>query len=62
MDWDEVRSKNDNTTLVGESLERLSVGELEVRIGVLEQEIERVRDELAQKKKHEAQAADLFKN
>ena len=60
MDWEEARPKTDGVIL-GETLERLSVGELEARIVALEKEIERVRAELDKKRSHEAQAAAVFK-
>lgn len=62
MDWDEVRSGQGGDIVVGETLERLSVGELEARITALEGEIERVRGELEKKRAHEAQASALFKS
>lgn len=61
MDWDEVRPKAAKATSVGESLETLSVAELEARIQAFEAEIVRTRDELAKKKAHESAAAALFK-
>ena len=47
MDWDDVRKPpaSGNEVIVGETLERHSVDELEHRIKTLEAEIERVRDE-----------------
>ena len=61
MDWEEARPKSD-VAVIGETLERLSVGELEARITLFEKEIERVRAELEKKRAHEAQAAKLFKS
>jgi uncharacterized small protein (DUF1192 family) len=46
---------------VGESLETLSLAELEHRIEVLNLEIARVRTELERKRAHEAAASALFK-
>jgi uncharacterized small protein (DUF1192 family) len=46
---------------VGDSLATLSVAELEARIAAFEQEIERVKTELAAKRKHEEAANALFK-
>jgi uncharacterized small protein (DUF1192 family) len=60
MDWEEVRPKAD-AVVIGETLERLSVGELEARIVALEREIDRVRVELDKKRAHEARASELFK-
>ena len=63
MDWDDVRkpATGGAQVVVGETLERHSVGELEHRIKVLEAEIERVRGELKSKRDHEARAASIFK-
>jgi uncharacterized small protein (DUF1192 family) len=61
MDWDEVRPKAAKAASIGESLETLSVAELEARIQAFEAEIARTRDELAKKKAHENAAAALFK-
>ncbi len=62
MDWDEARPKAGGNVVIGENLERLSVGELEARIVALEGEIERVRGELEKKRAHEAEASALFKS
>lgn len=59
MDWDDVRPKP--KAAIGESLETLSVAELEGRITALRAEIVRVEAELGKKKAHEAAAAQLFK-
>jgi uncharacterized small protein (DUF1192 family) len=61
MDWDDLKPKSPKGVTLGESLETLSVGELEARIVALQGEIERVRAELAAKKAHEAAAAAVFK-
>ena len=61
MDWDDLKPKQPKGVMLGENLESLSVGELEARIAALQQEIERVRSELAAKKAHEAAAAAIFK-
>jgi len=61
MDWDELKPRPQAGITLGESLETLSVSELEARITALEQEIERVRDNLGRKKAHEAAAATIFK-
>jgi uncharacterized small protein (DUF1192 family) len=61
MDWDEARPKAAGL-VVGETLETLSVGELEARIEALKAEIERVNAELARKRAHEAAASALFKS
>jgi uncharacterized small protein (DUF1192 family) len=47
---------------IGESLETLSVAELEKRIKDLEAEIARVGLELDRKRRHEAAARSLFKS
>jgi uncharacterized small protein (DUF1192 family) len=62
MDWDDVQPKPVKGAGVGDNLETLSVGELEARIKAFEDEIQRVRDELARKRAHEAAAAKLFKS
>ena len=63
MDWDDTRKlSGDHKVVVGETLERHSVGELEHRIKLLEEEIERVRAELETKRAHEARAASIFKS
>jgi uncharacterized small protein (DUF1192 family) len=61
MDWDDVRQPQAGQVIVGENLERLSVGELAARVAALKAEIERVEGELERKRAHEAQAAALFK-
>lgn len=60
MDWDDVKPKAAGVT-IGETLETLSVAELEARIAALQTEIDRVAAELAKKKAHEAAASALFK-
>lgn len=64
MDWDEVRAPVSaaNQIVVGESLERHSVAELQQRIKELEAEIGRVQAELATKRAHEERAASVFKS
>jgi len=64
MDWDDVRkpSAGGQQVVVGETLERHSVDELAHRIKTLEAEIERVRQELENKRQHEARAASVFKS
>ncbi|MFY0613645.1 MAG: DUF1192 domain-containing protein [Hyphomicrobiaceae bacterium] len=64
MDWDDVRkpSVGGEQVVVGETLERHSVDELQHRIKALEAEIERVRLELETKRQHEARAASVFKS
>ncbi|HJU32584.1 MAG TPA: DUF1192 domain-containing protein [Hyphomicrobiaceae bacterium] len=61
IDWDDLKPKATKGVTLGESLESLSVGELEARIAALRKEIERVETELATKKAHEAAAAAIFK-
>lgn len=61
MDWDEAKQKMVKGAVVGESLDALSIGELEARIAAFEAEIVRVRTEITRKKAHEAAAASLFK-
>jgi uncharacterized small protein (DUF1192 family) len=61
MDWDETEKKPAKGVTVGESLETLSLAELEHRIEMLNSEIARVRTELERKRAHEAAASALFK-
>ena len=61
MDWDEVRPKPKVGVAIGESLETLSVAELQARIVELEREIARVKTELEAKRRHEDAASALFK-
>ncbi len=61
MDWDDIKPKPATGAMIGESLETLSVAELEARIKDLEQEIVRVRAELDAKRRHEDAASALFK-
>jgi len=61
MDWDDLKPKTPKGITLGESLETLSVSELEARIAALHQEIERVQREVAAKEAHEAAAAAFFK-
>ena len=60
MDWDEKPRPKRQVT-VGEALDTLGIGELEERVGMLEAEIVRTRSEIERKRKHEADAASLFK-
>lgn len=64
MDWDDAQKPvfAGEQVIVGDVLERHSVGELEERIKTLETEIERVRAELERKRAHEARAASIFKS
>jgi len=61
MDWDDLKPKPPKGVTVGEDLHSLSQAELEARIAVLNEEIERVKAELATKKRHEEAAASIFK-
>jgi uncharacterized small protein (DUF1192 family) len=61
MHWDEERPVPSKGIVVGEALGSLSIAELEARIVALTREIERVREELAAKRAHEAAAAAVFK-
>lgn len=61
MDWDDMRPPAPKTVGIGETLDTLSVAELEQRIAALEAEIVRVTAELTKKRAHEAAAAALFK-
>ena len=57
MDWDDLKPKPAKGITLGESLESLSVAELEARIVALHERSTRVSVELAAKKAHEAAAA-----
>jgi uncharacterized small protein (DUF1192 family) len=61
MDWDEPRPAPSKAVVVGEALGAHSIAELEARIVALTREIERVKEELAAKRAHEAAAAAVFK-
>ena len=61
MDWDEPRRPTAKAITIGESLETLSIAELDSRIAILATEIDRVRREIETKKAHEAAAAAVFK-
>jgi uncharacterized small protein (DUF1192 family) len=63
MDLDDLLpQKKPSGIVVGESLETLSVAELEKRVKDLEAEIVRVRAEAERKKRHEEAARALFKS
>jgi uncharacterized small protein (DUF1192 family) len=63
MDLDDLLpQKRPGGMTIGESLEPLSVAELEKRIGDLEAEVVRVRAEVDKKKRHEEAARALFKS
>jgi uncharacterized small protein (DUF1192 family) len=63
MDLDDLLpQKKPSGIVVGDSLETLSVAELEKRIKDLEGEIVRVRAEADRKKRHEEAARSLFKS
>src|SRR5262249_10937143 len=61
MDWDDLKPKAPKGITLGESLESLSVAELDARIASLEQEIERVRAELTAKHAREGPAEPTSK-
>ena len=61
MDWDEARPVPARAITVGEALASFSIAELEARIVALTREIERIREELAAKRAHEAAATAVFK-
>ena len=61
MIWDDEKPKPPRAVTLGEDLSRISVTELDERVAALEAEIERVRSEIAAKKKHAAAADALFK-
>jgi len=62
MDRDDDRPVPVRPIAVGEALGSLSIAELEARIAALTGEIDRVRQELAAKRSHEAAAAAVFKH
>jgi uncharacterized small protein (DUF1192 family) len=63
MDLDDLLpQKRPTGVTIGDSLETLSVGELERRVKDLETEIARVRSEIDRKKRHEEAARAIFKS
>ena len=63
MDWDDLKPRpSASAVTLGESLETLSVSELEARLVALSREMDRVRAEIQTKKAHEAAAAAVFKS
>jgi uncharacterized small protein (DUF1192 family) len=62
MDWDDIRPPQPKAKgiTIGDDLATLSVAELEARVAALEAEIQRVKAEADQKRKHEAAASALF--
>lgn len=63
MDWDDVlKPKPKSGPALGETLETLSVGELEARIAALKDEIGRVEQELVRKRAQKSAADALFKS
>lgn len=62
MDWDDIsKPKPSREIIVGESLERLSLDELNERIVRLKSEIERVEKEIEHKQAIGARAESVFK-
>lgn len=61
MDWDEVAKKPVKAFSVGDSLDTLSIAELEARVAALKAEIARIETEIAAKRRHEEAASALFK-
>lgn len=63
MDWDDViKPKPKAGPALGESLETLSVAELEARVVALKDEISRVEQELVRKLAQKSAADALFKS
>ena len=63
MDLDDLLpQKKPSGVAIGDSLDTMSVSELENRIKDLESEIVRVRTEVERKKRHEEAARALFKS
>ena len=58
---DEDSPKKKKTHEVGMPIDTMSVGELEERIGLLEAEIERLRQAIAARKKTKDEANSVFK-
>ena len=61
MDWDDVQPKSRKAITIGEPLQTLSVSDLHERVAALEDEIRRVKSEIAAKQAHEQAAAAFFK-
>ncbi len=62
MDWDEAQARSESVIALGQSLEDLSVAELEARLAALARETTRVNAELEIKKAQAAAAEALFKS
>ncbi len=62
MDWDELEPKKKAAIEIGEDLSSLSVEDLNSRIQLLEDEIERVRAEISARKSTQSAAEDVFRN
>ncbi|HRD76857.1 MAG TPA: DUF1192 domain-containing protein [Hyphomicrobiaceae bacterium] len=62
MDWDDLKPKPRPAITLGQSLVDLSIAELEARVLALNEEIERVRAEIAAKKAHATAAGSIFKS
>lgn len=62
MDWEDLAPKKKAQAVVGEALAAMSVADLEARITALEEEIARVRTEIAAKKTQQLAAASFFKS
>ncbi len=60
MDLDDAPKKKSNM-VIGESLDDISVAELEQRIIVLDSEINRIRVEIVKKQDSKAAAANMFR-
>jgi uncharacterized small protein (DUF1192 family) len=61
MEMDEERKVKSPEIVIGEDLAKLSVEELNRRIGVLDQEIARYRSAIAEKQKSRDAANSVFK-
>ncbi len=57
----EIIAKKSSPHQVGMALDRLSIDELEVRIGLLKEEIERLRQEIKKKDATKSEAENVFK-
>ncbi len=61
MEEEEERVTNKREIVIGEDLSMLSVDELETRIEILQQEIERLRADIASKQSSRSAAESFFK-
>ncbi|WP_156453143.1 DUF1192 domain-containing protein [Polycladidibacter stylochi] len=60
--FDETPRKPLHETICGQDLSGFSIEELQERLQILGQEIERTKESMNQKKKHHSAAQELFKS